>query len=137
VTVDGCHGFSFTVSALVFRLRQVYQEQATTSVSSVTVEKDLLQVWRDVCCVVVVQEIARWFEFTLDAQALVQLKELVNDFDYAAHTYGKIIINERFIDNRLKTVKSIKIGGVAGGAVSLPIDNVFVFCSHLFTPQFV
>ena len=43
------------------------------------------------------------------------LKRLSHDFVEAAKKYGKIIISELMLHENLKTVKTVKIGGVAGG----------------------
>ena len=48
-------------------------------------------------------------------QATEELVHLGQDFIYAASTYGKIIISEVHLSNKHKTVRPVKIGGVAGG----------------------
>lgn len=45
----------------------------------------------------------------------VLLSEHTTDFVYAVETFGKIIISERYLPYEEKTIKPIKLGGIAGG----------------------
>jgi hypothetical protein len=44
-----------------------------------------------------------------------KLRHLAHDFVYAAQTYGKIIISERYLPDSKKTIKPLSFGGIAGG----------------------
>lgn len=44
-----------------------------------------------------------------------RLRHLAHDFVYAAQTYGKIIISERYLPDNKKTIKPMSFGGIAGG----------------------
>lgn len=48
-------------------------------------------------------------------QANMDLIRLYQDFIYSARLYGKIIISERYLPTKLKTIKPSLIGGMAGG----------------------
>jgi len=54
-----------------------------------------------------------------------QLLELSQDFMYLAKTYGRIIISERYVEN--KTIKPINIGGEVGGEKYLVQNILFKF----------
>lgn len=53
--------------------------------------------------------------------------ELTQDFCYCAKTYGKIIIMEVSLSNKLKTIKPVDIGGAAGGVKYLIQGILFKF----------
>ncbi|KAH3757849.1 Histidine kinase A [Pelomyxa schiedti] len=44
-----------------------------------------------------------------------ELRDLAHDFVYAARSYGKIIISEKFLPFKQKTITPASVGGVAGG----------------------
>ncbi|GAM25977.1 hypothetical protein SAMD00019534_091520 [Acytostelium subglobosum LB1] len=56
-----------------------------------------------------------------------QMTFMAIDFVKAAETYGKIIIKEMFMNDALKTIKPINIGGVAGGAKYICQNILFKF----------
>lgn len=43
------------------------------------------------------------------------LSHLARDFIYASKLYAKVIISELFVPTEHKTIKPVKIGGIAGG----------------------
>lgn len=57
------------------------------------------------------------------------LRSTAHDFVYAAEAYGRIIISELCLPNDLKTIKSIGLGGIAGGEkyiVQVSIETLFI-----------
>jgi hypothetical protein len=67
-----------------------------------------------------------------------ELAKMAHDFAYMAKTYGRIIISERFLAGAEKTVKTVSIGGLAGGDKYICQGILFkVSISHLTSPQLI
>lgn len=56
-----------------------------------------------------------------------KLSNLAHDFVYAAQTYGRIIISERYLSNEQKTIKPKSMGGIAGGEKYIVQGILFKF----------
>lgn len=50
-------------------------------------------------------------------EAWTAVRDVAKDFVYAAQSYGKIIIGEKFLPENEKTIKAADVGGIAGGTV--------------------
>lgn len=57
------------------------------------------------------------------------LADLAKDFSNTAKLYGRIIIEETCLDNSKKTIKSINVGGVAGGE-KYEVRGIFFKFAH-------
>ncbi|KAL6050938.1 Clu domain-containing protein [Balamuthia mandrillaris] len=57
------------------------------------------------------------------------LKDLAEDFNHAAKTYGAIIIEEAFIPYEKKTIRPIAVGGYAGGDKYVYSGMLFKFAT--------
>lgn len=55
------------------------------------------------------------------------LSGLARDFQYKALSYGKIIINEKYLPDEKKTIPPRQIGGIAGGDKYIVDDVLFKF----------
>ena len=49
-----------------------------------------------------------------DAEAWVAMAEVAKDFEEAAQMYGRVIVLERFLPDRLKTIKPVYLGTLGG-----------------------
>ncbi|KAH3763191.1 Histidine kinase [Pelomyxa schiedti] len=56
-----------------------------------------------------------------------ELINLAQDFLYTSTTFGKIIIAERYISEERKTIKPVKLGGIAGGEKYIVHNILFKF----------
>lgn len=77
------------------------------------------------------------------------LSHLARDFIYASKLYAKVIISELYVPTEHKTIKPVKIGGIAGGAQQILVPparysnqsiqgiSIFVevFCSSLLSTR--
>ena len=64
-----------------------------------------------------------------------QLSSLYRDFCYAAKTYGRIIISEKFLPRDEKTIKPIDAGGIAGGIKYLVSGILFKFAVDTYNER--
>ena len=65
-----------------------------------------------------------------------QLSALYRDFCYAAKTYGRIIISEKFLPDSDKTIKPVGAGGVAGGVKYVVSGILFKFAVDTFNSEY-
>ena len=56
-----------------------------------------------------------------------KLASLAKDFVYAAQTYGKVIISEKYLPHQAKTIKPVAMGGIAGGVKYVVHGILFKF----------
>ena len=65
-------------------------------------------------------------------QVTRNLIHLAHDFIYSSATYGKIIISELYLPVKQKTIRPIKLGGMAGGEKYVVHNIIFKFAvDHL------
>jgi tetratricopeptide (TPR) repeat protein len=64
-----------------------------------------------------------WLQLTSNNELL----HIAQDFLYSARSYGKIIISEAFLPDSEKTIRPVKLGGVAGGDKYVVHNILFKF----------
>ncbi|KAH3761583.1 Histidine kinase A [Pelomyxa schiedti] len=61
--------------------------------------------------------------------AWTAVRDVAADFVYAAQSYGKIIIGEKYLPEEAKTIKSARVGGIAGGTKYIVNGILFKFAT--------
>lgn len=63
-----------------------------------------------------------------DEDKYSSLSHLAQDFIYASKLYAKVIVSELYVPPEHKTIKPVKIGGIAGGDKVRVKSFVVVLC---------